>query len=196
MSSPCPPKAPAYRAAGLGSRRILPGGTQAVGTATAGAFKDLPRRRRGSEPRDSAPAKSRLAEPQAVATATAGAFRDLPPDPSRGIRLLPNPAWRTTQAVATATAGAFRDLPRRRRGSEPRDSAPAESRLADNYRAAAARRFANRSAISRAVRTASAPLSKRGSAWSGWSRVSTPNETGTPVSIAASWSPDAASPAT
>ena len=58
------------------------------------------------------------------------------------------------------------------------------------------RRFAKRSAISRAVRTASAPLSKRGSAWSGRSSVSTPNETGTPVSIAASWSPEAASLAT
>src|SRR6185436_10853750 len=132
MSTPCPPKTPAYRAAGLGSRRILPGGTQAVATATAGALawrnpgrcdrdsgrlQGLP----GSEPQDPAPAESRLAGPQ---------------------------------AVATATAGAFRDLPRRRRGSEPRDSARAESRPADNYRAAAARRFANRSAISRAVRTA------------------------------------------
>ena len=41
-----------------------------------------------------------------------------------------------------------------------------------------------------------APFSSRSSAWSASSSVSTPNATGTPVSSAASWSPDAASPAT
>ena len=62
--------------------------------------------------------------------------------------------------------------------------------------AALARSWAKRSAISSAVRTASAPLSTRASACSTVSVVSTPNATGMPVSIAASWSPEAASPAT
>ena len=63
-------------------------------------------------------------------------------------------------------------------------------------RDAAARRCENRSAISSALRTASAPFSMRGSACSTRSSVRTPNETGTPVSSAASWRPLAASPAT
>ena len=78
-------------------------------------------------------------------------------------------------AVATATAGAFRGI----------RLVPNPAWWAD-HRAAAARRFEKRSAISSAVRTASAPFSKRGSAWSARSSVRTPNATGTPVSIAAS----------
>ena len=64
------------------------------------------------------------------------------------------------------------------------------------YRDAAARKCEKTSAISRALRTASAPFSTRGSACSTRSSVSTPKDTGTPVSSAASWSPLAASPAT
>ena len=66
----------------------------------------------------------------------------------------------------------------------------------ERHRAAAARSWEKRSAISSALRTASAPFSIRGSACSTRSSVSTPNETGTPVSSAASWRPLAASLAT
>ena len=104
-------------------------------TARAGAFRDMPRRRRGSERQDSAPAEScsRDQEKDAVADrAAAGAFRDLPRRRRGSERQDSAPAESCSRdqekdAVATARAGAFRDLPRRRRGSEPQDSAPAES---------------------------------------------------------------------
>ena len=80
--------------------------------------------------------------------------------------------------------------------TDPGHAAGDGSSLGLLYLDAAARRFAKRSAISSAVRTASAPFSRRGDAWSGRSSVRTPNATGTPVSIAASCSPDAASLAT
>src|SRR5580765_8777252 len=57
------------------------------------------------------------------------------------------------------------------------------------------RSCANRSAISSALRTASAARSSRASPCATFSTVSTPNETGIPVSIAASWRPEAASEA-
>src|SRR4051794_25262242 len=66
----------------------------------------------------------------------------------------------------------------------------------DGYPAAAVRSCEKRSAISRAARTASAPLATRASACSRVSHVSTPNETGMPVSNPASWRPLAASEAT
>src|SRR4051812_46693095 len=64
------------------------------------------------------------------------------------------------------------------------------------YPAAADRSCEKRSAISSAARTASAPFDTRASACSRVSHVSTPNETGIPVSNPASWRPLAASDAT
>jgi hypothetical protein len=65
-----------------------------------------------------------------------------------------------------------------------------------DYARALARSRAKRSAISSAERTASAALSIRASAWATLSTVRTPKATGTPVSMPASWSPEAHSAAT
>jgi len=122
-----------------------------------------------------------------------------------GRRLLPTDGADPRHAAAdcstgTGTEGARppQPVPAPRetlRGSDPCGVRP-RAGIEKRYLAAAARRFANRSAISSAVSTASAPFERRGSAWSCRSSVSTPKATGTPVSIAASWSPDAASLAT
>ena len=62
-------------------------GPAGFATATAGAFRDLPRRRRGSERRESAPAEPARERPSGdLATATAGAFRVCPPQ--AGIRVV------------------------------------------------------------------------------------------------------------
>ena len=65
-------------------------GKQSVATATAGAFRDLPRRRRGS---------------------------------SRGIRLLPNPAWRANEVEPRSGCTAWAP-PSPRRAPSPRRSRP------------------------------------------------------------------------
>ena len=127
-----------------------------------------------------------------------------------GRRPLPTDCADPRHAAAECSSGSSRDSddvrPRQRApsgmcpaagGDQAAGFGPRRILLGEQaQRAAAARRLANRSAISSAVTTASAPLAKRGSAWSGRSSVSTPKATGTPVSIAASWSPDAASLAT
>ena len=93
-------------------------------------------------------------------------------DPGRGEarrRRLPLLRPQAGQASTTSSRPTSRSSARRRAST---------ATAAEAQRDAAARSCAKTSAISRPVRTASAPFSSRSSAWSAFSSVSTPNETG------------------
>ncbi len=98
-------QAAGFRASGIRLRATRP---DVVAAATADAFRDLPRRRRGSS---GGIPRQRIASRQAQGSAP----------PQAGIK----PGQ---EVVAAATADAFRDVPRRRRGSSggiPRKRIPA-----------------------------------------------------------------------
>ena len=90
-------------------------GPAGFATATAGAFRDLPRRRRGSKRRESAPAEPARERPSGgLRPRQRAPSGSAPPQAgiqAAGIRSCGTRSRTTKRGLATATAGAFRDCP-------------------------------------------------------------------------------------